>query len=70
MILGAKPSFDIYSSHGHLMDRKDSIDDAYRCLREWPAALFVITAGRCVLHRDDVEDWETERRQGRVRIGC
>lgn len=70
MIPGANPSFDIYSAHGHLMDRKDSIDDAYRCLRDWHAALFVISDGRCVLHRDDLQDWDTERRQGRARSGC
>jgi len=70
MIPGANPSFDIYSAHGHLMDRKDSIDDAYRCLRDWHAALFVISAGRCVLHRDDLQDWDTERRQHRARSGC
>lgn len=65
MIAGATPSFDIYSAHGHLMDRKESIEDAYRCLREWHAAAFVISDNRAVLHREDIADFDTARRQNR-----
>lgn len=47
------------------MDRKESIEDAYRCLREWHAAAFVISDNRVVLHREDIADFETARRQHR-----
>ncbi len=56
--------FEIYSNHGKLLDRKHTLDEAYRCFRDWPQASFVISRGdRIVLHREDVDQWEMEQRR-------
>lgn len=54
-------SYEIYSSSGHLLDRKETLDDAYRCFKDWPQAAFVISRGNIIFDRDDLIDRETDR---------
>jgi hypothetical protein len=56
-------SYEIYSKHGLVLDRKGTLDEAYSCFKDWPQAEFVISGGKIIFHREDVVDREVEQRR-------